>query len=427
MVLVLQIIVLLLILVGLITIIMSIKNWHWAQMVLLLSIFFVSILDLVMGLEVYRIHRNFRKPMPAKEQLLADTQARIRAIDRGTREAALITKIYPDGPPFDLEAEGRMPAIDVWKQRLQMLARQRGRVWTNVKPAPRLDAATGQIAVSIPAPRPLGLEKEAIVYLFEQPPAGAPAAGPPMQYLGEFRVGDVREDGATLRSVQGLDQRTGARLAQSAASGRLWKLYETMPTDSHELFAGLSEEQLKQLLPKSSVGEYLRHGTPATADDDANHRAGFDEEGRRVGPDDEAKAVKKLYDRPLRDYAYLFAELIRERVVMISERAGLIEDVNRLKVAHESALQLKTHREQEIASLTIDLKQMKRDRAVIERLLATVQQQLASARQQVADLLQHNADEAAKLIESQLAQLRAITTATTPAANPAPAVLANPQ
>ena len=38
-----------------------------------------------------------------------------------------------------------------------------------------------------------------------------------------------------------------------------------MPLDRHEIFAGKTDQQLQQLLPKKSVNEYIRDGKPATA------------------------------------------------------------------------------------------------------------------------------------------------------------------
>jgi septal ring factor EnvC (AmiA/AmiB activator) len=175
------------------------------------------------------------------------------------------------------------------------------------------------------------------------------------------------------------------------------------------------------MLPASSVNEYLRQGTPATPNDDDNHRAGFDEAGNRVGPEDKAKAVKWLYNRPLRDYAYLFTEYARERAQMFAQIAGLKEDNARLDVAQQSALKLKAHREQEITALSADLKMMVRDRTTIEQLLNTIKGQLANATRERGELLQKSAASAEKLVTSQLAQLRAITDATAPAAAlPAP-------
>jgi hypothetical protein len=416
---VLLILVALVVLVGLITIIMSIKNWHWAQMLLLLGVFLFSIVDLILGMEVYRIHRTFGKPIPNLEKQIAEQQNKLDAIQRGTRDQAAADRAFaPKELPFDWDKEGRMPPMEVWKQRLQVQARDRGRVWVNVTPT-GFDPKQGQVAVTIPAPKPHGLEKEAIVYAFEQiPPGSAPAPpGQGPQYIGEFRVFNADANGAILQSVPGLDERTQARVVNSVRSRRPWKLYETMPPDSHELFTGLSPEQLKQMLPASTVNEYIRQGTPATPDDDENHRAPYDESGHRLGPEDAAKAAKVLYDRPLRDYAYLFTDYQRERSEMLAQLAGLRQDIERLKAAQANGEQLKAYRQKEIAALTDDLKFMKRDREVVEKLLATIQGQLANARKLVSDLIQQNAEHAQKLVASQLEQLRSLTSAPAPARN----------
>jgi hypothetical protein len=408
--LVLQIVVVLIVLVGLITTIMSIKNWHWAQMLLLLSIFFASLGVLFLGMEVFRIHRNLRAGMPAKIAKIEALEAVNEAYVHGTRDAAVISRAFATDPftgevPYNEEAEGRMPGMGVWRSRIQDLARDRGRVWRDVKAAGPVDAATGRIPVTLPAPRPHGLEKDAIVFAFEQGPPNPATPDQGRQFLGEFRVVEVREDGATLESVQRLDERTGGRLVRSATNPQIaWRLYETMPSDRHDMFAGLSEEDLKKLLPAATINEYLRHGKEATPDDDEYHRAAFNDEGQRVALDDAAK-VKELYDRTLRDYAYTFSELLRQKTLLLAEGAGLTEDINRLKAAEENAKKLTAHRQQELAALGKDAKFMERDRQVIEKLLATVQAQLAKARELVATRIPENAKKAQRYIDSQIAEL----------------------
>ena len=61
-----------------------------------------------------------------------------------------------------------------------------------------------------------------------------------------------------------------------------------------EVLAGeKSFKQLKTWLPEKSIQEYLRHGTPATKDDDEFRRVGFDEQNNIVGPDKIATAGDK--------------------------------------------------------------------------------------------------------------------------------------
>ena len=87
---------------------------------------------------------------------------------------------------------------------------------------------------------------------------------------------------AKLVTVNELDDHEKQRLANSRGP---WSMYETMPVDQLELFAGLSEEQLEKLLPEASVEEYIRQGTPAGPDDDEWHVIGFDADDNQVRPE----------------------------------------------------------------------------------------------------------------------------------------------
>ena len=90
-----------------------------------------------------------------------------------------------------------------------------------------------------PAPEPVGISANKILFLFE---AGPPNTADPTQgaqYLGEFRVAKADGLQATLVTVNELDEYEKQRLANSRGP---WSMYETMPVDQLELFAGLSEE-----------------------------------------------------------------------------------------------------------------------------------------------------------------------------------------
>jgi hypothetical protein len=404
-VLVFQILLAVVLLAGLITAIMSIKNWHWAQMLLVLAIFLTSFGVLLFALEAFRIHRNIRLKLGPLEAQLAAVEAENAALENGA-DAAMLNTVFPVDPPqFDAQAEGRMPGMAVWTRRLQDLHRQRGRVWKGAEGG-QVDPATGRVPVTIANPQPHGLEQDAIVYVFEEgePNSAAPQQG--AQYLGEFRVVEVRADGVTLESVYALDPRTGVRLRDSQ---KPWRIYETMPTDRHSLFAGKSEEQLKQLLPESSVPQYVRHGEelpkPAAGDAFDPTVAMFDEAGHRLGPDDAEKAVKWAFERPLRDYAFLFAAANRELVELLAEQSGLTEDIKRLGVALETAKKFVALRAEEKAGLTEDLAHMQNDRKVIETHLATLQAKLATALAEIEKTQAENQQYAAQLRERQTRQL----------------------
>jgi hypothetical protein len=392
-------------LVGLITAIMSIKNWHWAQMLLVLSIVFCSFGVLLLGLEVFRIHRNIRSKLPALEQQIAALEAENDALNYGGDAAMLNTIFTVDPPVFDIEAEGgRMPSLAAWTRRLQDLQRQRGRVWKGVQKG-QIDGPTNRVTVGI-AQQP-GPAQNAIVYVFEdgEPNAAAPQQG--AQYLGAFRVVESRPDGATLESLYSLDQRTGNRLARSQLP---WTIYETIPKDNYALYEGATEEQLRQWLPAATVDEFIRHGTavekPPAGQGFDPRVAAFDEAGQRLGPDDAEKAVKWLFDRQLRDYSYLFSAANRRLVELKADKAALTEDIRHLTEALEISKKFVALREAEKEGLTGDLGHMEADRKAIEDHLAAVQALLKHVTQRVAELEKENVGYVNELRQRQMDALQ---------------------
>jgi len=395
--LVLQIILAIVLLVGLITILMSAKTWHWAQMLLLLGVFLFSITTLLLGLEVVRIHSSLKVAVQKKQDQLDTVDAQLLALRLGTRDSQLINQVFtgPDGVPFDQEAEIGMPSLSTWNHRLQMLARNRGRVWRGVTKAGNVDPDTNQIQAVLSETGPAGIEQDAIVYAFEmgEPNGADPTQG--NQYLGAFRVVAAEGRNVTLQAVHPLDNRTGNRLVQSQVP---WSLYETMPSDRHELFANMSEEQKRAWLPESSLEEYLRHGGEPTPDDDEFHVAYFNEEGERLGPDSVAEkgadTLEKRFDRPLRDYEFMFEELARQKAVADSQRTALQEDIAQLDSAQENAEKLTEYRKQQKTMLTEDLVRLGRDLAAITAHLNDVMSQLTTA----TDLLAQKMNENSQLV-----------------------------
>ena len=372
MTLVLQIVLAVALLTALVTVILSSKNWHWSQVVLVLFVLLFGTGALFLGAEVFRIHRNLRADIPRLEQDLERAERKTAELLRGTDDELGIREL---------------------EHRLKIVTRERGRVWRGVLPASEV-SDEGRVSAAIPNPKPHGLGQDTIVYAFEQ---GEPTQGP--QYLGEFRVVEASPDGVVLDPILLIDQRTGERLA---ASDGPWSLYEMMPADRHNLYADLTEEQLRQMMPEQSVEEYVRHGTEATPDDDQWHVIGLDENGERVGPEQMDRAVKRLYDRPLRDYAFLFDEFAREKVVAEADRKAVVEDNARLEEALASAKELAQFREAEKTALASDLGGMRQDRAAVEAHRDVVLRQLSNAQRLIEVLLADNSARARELTERQI-------------------------
>jgi hypothetical protein len=245
---------------------------------------------------------------------------------------------------------------------------------------------------------PTGITKDSILFLFEQGEPASPDSTKGPQYLGEFRVTAVADKQVTMVAVQLLDDFELKRLQTSKGP---WVLHESMPVDQYKLFDGLTEDQLKKWLPEKSIKEYLRQGTPKEADDDPMRVVGLDEEGKPVDPKDMSKAVKILYQRRLRDYAVEFDQLARDRILLLTNIAGVTKDNERLKLAIESAKKLQAFREDEEQKLGVDLAGITKERARIEKHLAQVNQQLVEDRQSLAKLLDDNARLAEQLARLQ--------------------------
>lgn len=381
--LILQIVLGLVLLVGLVTIIMSSKNWHWTQLTLVLFIFFAGIGYLFLGAEVLRMHQNLRKGLPGLEQRIASLEKQNHQLLHGASD---------------------QPGILELDHRLQIVTRERGRVWRGVMPAGQVDPQ-GRVAIEIPKPVPHGLEQDAIIYAFQAGPPNPVEPDSGAQYLGEFRVTEVREGGATLEPVLLIDNRTGQRLASSQGP---WSLYETMPIDRHSLYASFPKEQLEQMLPPESAQEYLRHGTEATADDDEWHVVGVDAEGKRVGPENMDQAVNRLYDRTLRDYAYIFNELAAEKVVALAKQQAVSEDNTRLVKSLDGAVETGEFRQAQIDTLTQDLSGMKRDLTAIEKHRDAVLALLSHFTERIEGYRKANLQLSERYTERQLEQARYI-------------------
>lgn len=366
------IVILVLFIVSLVAAYFGSRYWHWAHVTLLVFIFLSAVGYFVLAAETLRINAILRKQVNQLTQQVAQVNASIEALDRGTSNMQVINQLA--GLEVNMpEGAEKIPSIRELQHQLHMMTRLRGLVWRKVTPN-AFDAQTGTLQVTIPTP---GLAANTVLFLFEEGPVNPEDPSQGAQYLGEFRVTAVNGQQVTLATVNELDDYEKQRLVNSRTT---WSMYENMPADQLELFTGLSEQQLRRLLPESSVEEYLRQGTPATPDDDVWNIVGFDAEGNRVKPDDLDKAVKKTFQRRLRDYAAEFSALNRQRVTLLANVEAVKLDNDRLQKALASAKRLESFRTEEIRKLEIDLAGVKKEREIIEGHLAAVESELAAAR-----------------------------------------------
>jgi hypothetical protein len=377
----------------------SARTWQWGHVIVVVGIGLATFGFIILAAETLRINNVYRSAIARKTAELEKITARNNALEMGTENANVIAELRNEQEPAVVMPENAesISSLDDLDHEILLATRVRGRVWRKVAPA-----GVDQAGVKVTIPAPAGLKTDTVVYLFEEGPAQLPAAdGAPQgkQYLGEFQVKNATGQQATLVPVQPLDQFELKRLTASRAP---WVIYETMPPDRPAIFAGMTEEQLKQKLPPQSAQEYIRHGKEATTDDDDTRKLGLDENGNPLPPEELANAAKVIYQRRPRDYAAEFDELARRRVAMDVATAEVKKDIERLAITFASAKELQASREQEVQRLKSDLAGIQKERQAIEKHLEAVQKQLARGRELLDEALKRNAALARQLAASDL-------------------------
>ncbi len=269
---------------------------------------------------------------------------------------------------------------------LSKLLLDRRRAWFKCDPKVELNREDGSATITVTTDKPdsHGIAENTILYGFEE--ADVRKKG---RYLGEFKVGkaDEKQKQVVLTPTSRLSPREIDRLA--AAKGP-WTLYEIMPRDSHDVYASLSDEQKKAMLPADSLPEYLKDGKPAAGDD----------------PADRVAAGK--YVRPLRDYQVLFsadrarATLLADQVDAATRDKKLIDD------ALAQAKQQEEAAKQDLAAAKEDVKKFTRERDAVATYRKVLDQELGAVKAAITELIKANQDMAGRIAQLQLEAARRI-------------------
>jgi len=254
-------------------------------------------------------------------------------------------------------------AVETEKAALHDIVRDRGRVWTGVKPE-KFDSATGVGAVIVDAPNPNQIQPKMILFAFSGD-----------KYLGEFVVTKAEAARVDLQSNLALSDRQSKQLA--AATGE-WTLTEVMPIDRHDVFAKMDPAALEKALPAESLKEYQKDGKPAEANDPPERKNGDN------------------YERQLHDYGLIFHEMGREITVEIDLVEAAKKDAASLAAAVADAeKQVKFH-EAEIRELKAELAHSEEERKLIVAEEKALRDSLTTTRAAIKATLAENRQLAAK-------------------------------
>ena len=285
-----------------------------------------------------------------------------------------------------LQKEGELvePGIRQVNLELYKLLLDRRRAWFHCDP--KLikvgDDGTAEITLSIEQPVPHGIadkNKKAVVYAFEE--ADVQKKG---QYLGEFAASGVDDKRVLLTPTAKLTTREINRLKKLAKTKGPWVLYEMLPRDNHELFAGLGDEQLKALLPAGVLPEYLKDGKPAAPDD----------------PKERVQGGK--YVRQLRDYGVLLGADQEKRILLSDSIEAAANDKQLLDEALADARKQEEGCKKDIAKATKDLKKSAGQRDEVAAYRKQLEDKLAAIQALVARLIATNQAMAGQMAKFQL-------------------------
>ncbi len=271
---------------------------------------------------------------------------------------------------------------------LHQMLMDRGRVWYNCTPR-QVDVAGGTVKVrlavdtldAVPdAGEVQQLPVQSVVFLFES--KDLKDGG---RYLGEFAVTAVAEKQGDnpkeleLQPTMKLADAQIQRLQASQQAQTPWIMYDIMPADEHEVFAELSEEELKELLPASSVEAYVKHGKPSDPND-----------------------PKSVFQRKLWDYEVLFRMCHLRQAILTDAIAAATRDVASLKAALDDAeTKQKPFCQEEIDRLKAELAKVTRERDAVIAHRQAVEATLAQVTLARDQLLAANRASAAELAAVQ--------------------------
>lgn len=264
----------------------SAKTWPVAQVVLVTFVFLTGVVLVILASATLKTHQVWRE--------------RYNRLERDLEVELAKTDQFMHGDPSSADPSANtLPGL---RGALERELVDRGRVWRNVRPQ---GAQQGQITVDMsgfgdapcigvavedgdlaPQPdpeaqqaaRPHGITEGMILYAFQETSLGDLGQGPggeerlktlfgdselptrdtqglcrlPTHYLGEFQVTAVADNVVRLAATLPLDQEQIQQI--QAGGGTTWTLSEIMPIDRHDIFEGVTQEQMRAILPQERTG-----------------------------------------------------------------------------------------------------------------------------------------------------------------------------
>ncbi|NLF09408.1 MAG: hypothetical protein GX594_15725 [Pirellulaceae bacterium] len=265
---------------------------------------------------------------------------------------------------------------------LHKLLIDRRRAWfhciPNVKQLGR-EEGNAEILLAIENPSPPGIALKTVLYAFED--ADTRNNG---RYLGEFAVTNVDGNTITIMPTQKLTAREIDKLDKASKARNPWMLYELMPQDNRAIFAMLSDEEKRELLPAASVEEYIKDGKPASENDPHEN------------------VVDGKFVRSLIDYSVVF-NFERERLTLLRDSMEiLVRDKKMVLDALALARDQEEACKRDIASTTTEFAETTRQRDIVGAHRKKLEEKVAAMQEAVERFITMNKAMVGQIAKFQL-------------------------
>ena len=273
----------------------------------------------------------------------------------------------------------------------------RGRIWTKCEKQKTIAAPSGILKVTLSTEDTFA--KNMLFYAFEEGDDQSPG-----KYLGEFAVDAVSDKQVVLASTTQMAKSTDPKVKSLAdnvlESKGPWVLYEMMPTDQHEAFADLSDDQRKWVA--DAFTSLPAEQRKQAADEYFNDGQSIDATGKlSSNPND------KKFERPLRDYLAIFRACEIHRTLFAQRWESAVRDLSYLQAANDEATKLEALAEKQKTEVAKDLQRSKVERGAVASLCTVRQKQVATFQGLVQAAIAQNAASARTIatLQKQAADL----------------------
>ena len=329
-------------------------------------IFVATIPFILFAAQALKTHAYWRKAYNAHEERIAALSKENEELTKGTATE---------------------PGVRRLKLELHKMMLDRGRIWFHCQKGPIQNGAM-QVTTT---ENPSGLTPKSLVHVF-----GEKSIQQGGGYLGEFRVATV--NGNTLALVPATDDFSAQRLTRINNYQGTLALFDFLPHDDHEAFAGLTDEQIKAYFGNGvrpeTLREYLKDGKKAEADDPQN----VEIEGVVVR---RRRDENGNYLRQLNDYEVLFQSHRVQASLLKALTEGAKRDKDSVSNALADAKIQVQFREKEKAELEVKKEKLTQERNIVADHQKQLEEQLAAIEKQIKDTLASNVKIAAELAQTQ--------------------------